>query len=377
MKHFPWCKSEPITFNAPRVSINMQSQPQSSGACGITSWMTPLMYDGHPMHLSGAIKVENVQQDRADLIKRDHQPQKHRSCTETTRYALPPNTHSMDGVGREYSFVDEIEIGETRMMSSIGHEHVQVKLEYNSNDEMSVEPNVPAGSLSSIREDRKSPHTAAPNTERLQENRNLPFPCEYCELSFYNTRQLNNHRRNHQLEECPVCKKTTIARYMKEHIALNHPQASVLPEKRTYKCDQCDKIFYCKTLLIDHRRNHQTKECPVCGQLVKSRVLSMHIARKHSAPSERGTFRCDQCDKTCASKAQLADHQRDHLVKNCTVCNVRILARCMKKHMARKHPPDGGNRSLVRSSFQCEWCDKAYSNKRSLALHQMNHPEQN
>uniref|UniRef100_A0A182SBS9 C2H2-type domain-containing protein n=1 Tax=Anopheles maculatus TaxID=74869 RepID=A0A182SBS9_9DIPT len=225
---------------------------------------------------------------------------------------------------------------------------------------------------------RNSSHTTTTNNERLQENQNLPFRCEYCELSFFNTRQLNNHRRNHQLEECPVCKKTTIARYMKEHIALNHPQANVLPEKRLYKCDQCEKIFYCKTLLIDHQRNHQTKECPFCKQLIKSRVLSMHIARKHSAsvpPSDRGPFRCDQCVKTFVTKPQLVDHQRDHVVKNCPVCSVKLLARCMKKHMARKHPPDGGNRGLVRL-FQCEQCDKSYSHKRSLALHQTNHGQE-
>uniref|UniRef100_A0A182R6X8 C2H2-type domain-containing protein n=1 Tax=Anopheles funestus TaxID=62324 RepID=A0A182R6X8_ANOFN len=359
----------------------MQTQPQS----GTASWINspPVRYEANPMHFATTIKIENARNGSIGLdstgiipnmqIKKENQSQLNSTNTEDVPYEFATNADTEEDT-MDYSFVDEIEIGETTIVSSLG-EHVQVKLEYISNDETSVEQKIQGANISSIHEDRRI--TAAANMERLQENKKLPFKCDYCELSFFNTRQLSNHRRNHRLEECPVCKKTVIVRYLKEHIALNHPKTDVLPDKRLYKCDQCEKIFHCKTLLIDHQRNHQTKECPICKQVIKLRSLNMHIARKHSANvslSERHAFQCDQCDKSFVSKPHLVDHQRDHTVKSCPVCNVKILARCLKKHMARKHPPGGGNVSLVRL-YKCEWCEKSYANKRSLVSHQANHEQ--
>uniref|UniRef100_A0A182WCG5 C2H2-type domain-containing protein n=1 Tax=Anopheles minimus TaxID=112268 RepID=A0A182WCG5_9DIPT len=358
---------------------------QTQSHCSTDSWKNspPVQYVENPMHFPPTIKAENVRNGGSEInnteiiphmqIKAENQSQRSRTSTEDTRYELTANVHATDGTA-DFSFTDEIEIGETTVVSSLG-EHVQVKLEYIAHDEASVEQKIQATNVPSIREDRNITHATVTSMERLQENKELPFKCDFCESSFFNTRQLNNHRRNHQLEECPVCRKTIIFRYLKEHIALNHPKADILPDKRLYKCDQCDKIFHCKTLLIDHQRNHQTKECPVCKQMIKLRVLAMHMARKHSANvplAERHAFQCDQCEKTFVTKPHLVDHQRDHMVKSCPVCSVKLLARCLKKHMARKHPPGGGKVELVRL-YKCEWCEKSYSNKRSLVFHQTNH----
>ncbi|XP_052895836.1 zinc finger protein 182-like [Anopheles moucheti] len=343
----------------------MQAQSQASTETWIIS--PPVRYEEDAKQFSTTIKVE--QRDTSETIPHMNCTQSNKTIAEDTTF--PTNAHTRDDTG-EYSFVDEIEIGETTIVSSLG-EHVEVKMEYISSDESSVEQKIHDGNKTSSREAQNKPHTAVTNME----NKKLPYKCEFCESSFFNTRQLSNHRRNHQLEECPVCRKTIIFRYLKEHIALNHPKADILSDKRLYKCDQCEKIFHCKTLLIDHQRNHQTKECPICKQMIKLRVLNMHMARKHSAHvplSERHAFQCDQCDKSFVSKPQLVDHQRDHMVKNCPECGTKIMARCLKKHMARKHPPGGGNDNMVRL-YKCEWCEKSYANKSSLLFHQANHEQ--
>ncbi|XP_053663901.1 zinc finger protein 62 [Anopheles marshallii] len=343
----------------------MQAQSQSSTEAWIIS--TPVRYEENAVQFSTTIKVDK--RDNTETITRENCSLRKRTSTEDNRFSTKARSRVDTG---DYSFVDEIEIGETTIVSSLG-EPVEVKMEYISSDETSVEQNIQHGNISSISEEQNKSHPAVANME----NEKLPFKCDYCESSFSNTRQLSNHRRNHQLQECPVCRKTIIFRYLKEHIALNHPKAGMLSDKRLYKCNQCDKIFHCKTLLIDHQRNHKSKECPVCKQMIKLRVLNMHMARKHSAHvplSERHAFECDQCDKSFVSKPQLVDHQRDHMVKHCPVCGTKLLARCLKKHMARKHPSGGGNDNLVRL-YKCEWCEKSYANKSSLVLHQANHEQ--
>uniref|UniRef100_A0A182KA12 C2H2-type domain-containing protein n=1 Tax=Anopheles christyi TaxID=43041 RepID=A0A182KA12_9DIPT len=284
-------------------------------------------------------------------------------------FLLATNVSSLDS-GEESTFVDEIEIGETTIASQFG-ENAKIKMEYSSHDEGSLEQQFEVEMEDQTTE-------CLTRTMDVLKNQSLPFKCENCDALFCNVRQLNNHRRNHQLEMCPICKKTIIARYLKEHIALNHPKSDALLQKRIYKCNQCEKLFYCKTLLIDHQRNHQTKECPFCKQMVKLRVLNMHIARKHSAHVSRReascTFSCDQCDKSFASKPLLVDHQRDHRSKNCPVCSVKVLARCLKKHMARKHP-SGGSNEKVNQSYICDHCDKTFSNKRSFIAHLTKHQQ--
>uniref|UniRef100_A0A182PJZ9 C2H2-type domain-containing protein n=1 Tax=Anopheles epiroticus TaxID=199890 RepID=A0A182PJZ9_9DIPT len=273
---------------------------------------------------------------------------------------LPTYVSSCDSAD-EPRFIDEIEIGATTISTQYGN--FPIKMEYSSNDEGSLEHEL-------LTEDQNTSHHAT-----TREADSLSLTCEYCQESFDNIRQLNNHRRNHQLETCPICTETLIARYLKEHMARSHSKSVALPQKRIYKCDQCDKLFPAKTLLIDHQRNHQTKECPFCKQMVKQRALNMHIARKHPtsvSKQETGTFMCDLCDKSFVSKPLLAEHQRDHLTKHCPECGVELLARCLKKHMARKHSPSGLSGKVSRS-YQCDRCDKTFSQKRSLVCHQAKH----
>uniref|UniRef100_A0A8W7PYN3 C2H2-type domain-containing protein n=1 Tax=Anopheles coluzzii TaxID=1518534 RepID=A0A8W7PYN3_ANOCL len=359
----------------------MQSELHTSSySTTKTTNTTPVRHqDGNSLQLPGRIKIESIPHTEIQLsyakmianyqIKRENDPteplpQTMADGTVNESYLLAAsNVHSTESAG-ESLFVSEIEIGATTIASQF-EENVQIKREYSSTDEGSMEQQL-------MTDDHTTEHFTRTTDA---ENQSLPFGCEYCDASFVNLRQLNNHRRNHQLDMCPVCKKTIVARYLKEHVALNHPKSDALPQKRIYKCDQCEKLFYCKTLLIDHQRNHQTKECPYCKQMVKLRVLNMHIARKHSAivsQTEHCTFPCDQCDRAFGTKALLVDHQRDHLSKNCPECGVKVLARCLKKHMARKHPP-GGLGVKASRSYQCEQCDKTYSNKRTLIVHQAKH----
>uniref|UniRef100_A0A182SG77 C2H2-type domain-containing protein n=1 Tax=Anopheles maculatus TaxID=74869 RepID=A0A182SG77_9DIPT len=261
--------------------------------------------------------------------------------------------------------------------------------------------------------------------------RNRSFPCDECERVFSNDVQLKNHQLSHKKQACPVCGKIVRSDYLKRHMDLNHPKEVNASDGTTYPCDQCETVLSNKYLLFFHKRTHQTEECPVCKETLRAGYMKIHIDMKHpdhSTLPENPAFKCEQCEKTFGYKAALTLHKRKHRLTECPVCKKTVRSDCLKRHMDFNHPNDislpenasrlaadadgssGSQFSTDRRAqqtedcpecketfrsdylkihiamkhpndsalpedrpFQCEQCEKSFCYKTQLRLHKRNH----
>ncbi|XP_053667233.1 zinc finger protein 425-like [Anopheles marshallii] len=260
--------------------------------------------------------------------------------------------------------------------------------------------------------------------------RNRSFPCDECERVFSNDVQLKNHQLSHKKQGCPICGKIVRSDYLKRHMDLNHPKEVNSSDGSTYPCDQCETVLSNRYLLFFHKRTHQTEECPVCKETLRAGYMKIHIDMKHpdhSTLPENPAFKCDQCEKSFGYKAALTLHKRKHRLTECPVCKKTVRADCLKRHMDFNHPNDaslpenatrmegytanGGHplsydrrtqqtedcpecKETFRSDylkihiamkhpndralpeerpFQCDQCDKSFCYKTQLRLHKRNH----
>uniref|UniRef100_A0A182M302 C2H2-type domain-containing protein n=1 Tax=Anopheles culicifacies TaxID=139723 RepID=A0A182M302_9DIPT len=189
--------------------------------------------------------------------------------------------------------------------------------------------------------------------------KNRSFPCDECDRVFSNDVQLKNHQLSHKKQGCPVCGKIVRSDYLKRHMDLNHPKEVNSSDGSTYQCDQCDTVLSNKYLLFFHKRTHQTEECPVCKETLRAGYMKIHIDMKHpdhSTLPENPAFKCDQCEKTFGYKAALTLHKRKHRLTECPVCKKTVRVDCLKRHMDFNHPNEASlaeNGTRLQSDPEC------------------------
>ncbi|XP_067670545.1 zinc finger protein 665-like [Haliotis asinina] len=155
------------------------------------------------------------------------------------------------------------------------------------------------------------------------------FMCNTCGWTFTDERPYQAHLKSHKADEgvtwkCNKCKlefahKNDLREHLKKHI------------KRTYRCEQCGRIFTEEILYIAHLRNHKAHEdirwkCNKCKlEFNKKEELKEHlkIHIKH-------TYMCDTCGETFAYEsdyaAHLKKHYSDELLK-CNFCELKFVSR--------------------------------------------------
>merc|ERR1719154_155835 len=112
--------------------------------------------------------------------------------------------------------------------------------------------------------------------------------------------------------------------------------------------------------------SRQAHLCPYCRQVLKSRnSLSRHIAVVHL--NER-RFSCTQCEKSFATKADLAKHKKAsheetrHDLVECDICNEKFKSCYIKRHKYYKHPPN----NLPK---HCNECGKQFKTREIMLKH--------
>ena len=172
---------------------------------------------------------------------------------------------------------------------------------------------------------------------KCEESEEEPYTCETCYESFTDfdmyVHHLETHRRNtlacatckaeftelcdlsqHVLSGCKLCKTEDVkddSRYQSPedrpaHVVSGKPgnqkgplkkHRQTLSGKKSYECDQCDKVFTSKASLTDHLRSHSGEkpfECDQCNKVFSRKsCLTVHL-RTHS---EEKPYQCEQCDK--------------------------------------------------------------------------------
>ncbi|XP_053673558.1 zinc finger protein 808-like [Anopheles nili] len=167
----------------------------------------------------------------------------------------------------------------------------------------------------------------------------------------------------------------------------SNEDSSNTSDEQTLNCDQCDKEFENRAQFIKHRRVHRKKQCPVCFKSISVNNFKAHVAAhkgsfscdvcaksfasKHSLNEHKNVIhglkqsndqklQCDQCEKVCASKTQLTNHLRIHNVKQCPVCYKSVPIPSFKRHVA-----------VHSGAFLCDVCSKSFTRKKTLDEHKL------
>ena len=115
---------------------------------------------------------------------------------------------------------------------------------------------------------------------------------------------------------------------LKQHISMFHNGSkSIQMEKdKSFMCDICSKIFFCKSNLKVHKATQHDKilqfSCEICAKHFGQKVqLDYHNNLHHNQIYEPKPIQIEKCEKLCekmfSNSEDLCNHVRnDHLVSN-------------------------------------------------------------
>lgn len=204
------------------------------------------------------------------------------------------------------------------------------------------------------------------------------FKCQKCCKRFKNKHAFRKHERFH-------LKQTTSKTAKAGGIHL-HKQ---LPEK-PFKCKHCPKAFKCLSNLSRHLSRHSKGEmqCEHCGE--KTTNLKNHEQRcsmreeryvctlcqkscdtaykleRHKKTHEK-PYQCEECDKRFSEITDLTAHQRRHSNKRPFVCNL------CDKSFINKHSLQNHNKKHRDGHFPCKTCNKTFDSDDALKSHLSTH----
>ncbi|XP_072401266.1 uncharacterized protein [Diabrotica undecimpunctata] len=200
--------------------------------------------------------------------------------------------------------------------------------------------------------------------------------CEICKRNYSNEYSLSIHNATHSSDPktfvCVVCNNfsTQSADSLFLHIRSEHL-------KEELYCKECDKHFFSKSWLEDHKIFHKSQEkytpnrCSVCFlEFATSRQLLVHM-QVHDTKSLVlfKKYKCDACNLTLPFKKNLDQHmenvhsseQKSYLCNDCgrSFPTVARLTQHMKIHKE--------------GQYICQFCKKKFKQKQSLTIHLRTH----
>lgn len=199
----------------------------------------------------------------------------------------------------------------------------------------------------------------------LTHNSNLST-CKFCEFKSERPSALAQHMLSSHDDlrnvQCPDCDKRFFTKFnMHQHRTIHTGQ-------RKHICDYCGKVFALGNYLKEHIRIHtgeRAHTCTVCQkQFIQYRSLvshmDMHLPRQQHI--------CPICGKTYPRKGGMRIHMKRHLNERpfqCSVCNKGFKT---KQEMEKHTETHSGVRNYV-----CSVCGNAFGRKYALNVHMKIH----
>uniref|UniRef100_A0AAY5K008 Zinc finger and BTB domain containing 11 n=1 Tax=Esox lucius TaxID=8010 RepID=A0AAY5K008_ESOLU len=202
------------------------------------------------------------------------------------------------------------------------------------------------------------------------------FTCLLCNKSFVSKRSLEEHTSIHTGEakyQCPQCGSMfNRASGLSKHLKRHQPR----PEVRGFPCDHCEKSFFEAKDLQQHMNKHlglKPFQCQVCGKCYSWKKDWYSHVKSHSVAEP---YKCNVCGKEFFEKALFRRHVKkathgkkgrvkQNLERECEHCNRKFTQlREYRRHM--------NNHQGVKP-FECLTCGVAWADARSLKRHVRTH----
>ncbi|XP_018588667.1 PR domain zinc finger protein 5 isoform X3 [Scleropages formosus] len=189
------------------------------------------------------------------------------------------------------------------------------------------------------------------SSANLQEHRKVHevFDCPACDKKFISTNQLKRHMITHSEKRpytCEVCSRSF------KRLDQVTAHKIIHSEDKPYKCKLCGKEFAHRNVYKNHKKTHSEErpfQCEECKALFRTPFsLQRHLLIHNS---ER-TFKCDQCDATFKRKDTLNVHIQvvhdGHKKYKCDLCEKAFVTPSVLK----SHKKVGASRAAAQPSSE-------------------------
>uniref|UniRef100_A0A8C9T567 Zinc finger protein n=1 Tax=Scleropages formosus TaxID=113540 RepID=A0A8C9T567_SCLFO len=193
-----------------------------------------------------------------------------------------------------------------------------------------------------------------------------PYTCEVCSRSFKRLDQVTAHKIIHSEDKpykCKLCGKE----FAHRNVYKNHKKTH--SEERPFQCEECKALFRTPFSLQRHLLIHnseRTFKCDQCDATFKRKdTLNVHIQVVHDGHKK---YKCDLCEKAFVTPSVLKSHKKTHTgekEKICPYCGQKFASNGTLRVHIRSHT---GERP-----YQCPYCDKAFSKNDGLKMHIRTH----
>ncbi|KAL5276772.1 hypothetical protein ACFFRR_002163 [Megaselia abdita] len=194
----------------------------------------------------------------------------------------------------------------------------------------------------------------------------ISFSCPKCPKTFKDRVYLMRHLNHHDKERTYECKKCVATFKFNENLMKHMKEKHI--RGRMYDCTRCTSAFKSMEALTNHMNLHNSNasyHCEICSKVFAQKYnLDIHT-RTHT--NER-PYDCDSCGSKFKTTQQLQVHRKTHAEPNvkCTDCEFMFTnENSMQVHRLRIH--------LKKKTFDCDICDKNFTNFSTLATHMRTH----
>lgn len=170
---------------------------------------------------------------------------------------------------------------------------------------------------------------------------------------------------------CPECINIfNSSKLLEVHISRKHNPTE---KKVQFRCDICNALYINKDSMTAHRLNHYNGfRCKICGfESGIRKIMVLHLNRLH----DNLEFQCSLCEEKFSSKSKLVYHQGVCYKERpqCDCCGKVFANEMTLRYHKKKSTEKPETKSTDDVQIRCKGCDKVFHSQKSYRAHAVIH----